>query len=51
MGYTFELGNIKVNTSINSKNIVIDMEYPLKVIKGDKITQLEKFNKNINFNF
>lgn len=46
-GYNFSYGEIKAKTTINDKDIQIEIDYPIEIRKGNKITSVSKFSDTI----
>ncbi|MBS3141646.1 hypothetical protein J4405_05905 [Candidatus Woesearchaeota archaeon] len=47
-GYKVEEGKMNVNTSIYNKKVVITLDYPLTIAKGDIVVKENKFVKEFN---
>ncbi|MBI2558740.1 hypothetical protein HYW20_05435 [Candidatus Woesearchaeota archaeon] len=50
-GYKFEIGNISAISNIASENVIVEVDYPIKVNIGPNVAQFNKFISNININF
>ncbi|MEM4337104.1 MAG: hypothetical protein QXG86_03805 [Candidatus Woesearchaeota archaeon] len=50
-GYKIETGELQVNVSINPKNVLFDVEYPIRVYTDNKETYFSDFGAVVNTNF
>jgi len=50
-GYKIEKGEKELLVEIKNKEIKIYLEYPLKIIKGKEVTNLDNFEAEVDFDF
>ncbi len=50
-GYNFETSNISVNSTIAAKNVVINVNYPIKITKDNQLSVLNEFSVPVDINF
>ena len=47
-GYNVKSENLKVNTKLNDENVIIDLDYPITISKGEASIKQDKFSKTFN---
>ncbi|MDD5086638.1 MAG: hypothetical protein PHV16_02705 [Candidatus Nanoarchaeia archaeon] len=48
MGYEFEFGELKTEAEITENNVDFNINYPIKIIKGDSISEISDFHQSFD---
>jgi hypothetical protein len=48
MGYNFEFGELDTSAKINENNVEFNVNYPIKIIKGDSVSEISNFHQSFD---